>query len=329
MTNLLDDLLDVSRISRDKLILRTERLELAAAIDQAVEIARPLIDARDHALTLELPPEPIMLDGDPTRLAQIFSNLLTNAAKYSEKGKPIRLNASRRGSEVVVSVKDDGIGIIAENLPRVFEMFSQIQTALNRSHGGLGIGLALVRKLVEMHGGSISAYSDGLNRGSEFIVRLPVADAFIPEATNPAAHGKSAQMQKHRILVADDLHDNAESMKMLLAVMGHEVRTAHDGAQAVQVAEEFRPGVVLLDIGMPKLNGYEACRRIREQPWGKDMILIALTGWGQDEDKRRTQAAGFNHHLVKPVNTATLINLLAGLDESYRDELKGKPLRPA
>lgn len=329
MTYLLDDLLDVSRITRDKLILRIKRVELTAVIEQAVEIARPLIDARDHALTLELPPEPVLLDGDPMRLAQIFSNLLTNAAKYSDKGTLIRLNAVRSGNEIVVSVKDRGIGIVAENLPRVFEMFNQAQTALNRSHGGLGIGLALVRKLVEMHGGIVVAHSAGPNRGSEFIIRLPVAEDFVPKELKPDTNSNIASTQKFRILVADDLHDSAESMKMLLGVMGHEVRTAHDGAQAVEVAEEFRPCVALLDIGMPKLNGYEACRRIRSEPWGKDMILIALTGWGQDEDKRRTQEAGFNHHLVKPVDIAALINLLDGLNERCRNESREKPLRTA
>jgi CheY-like chemotaxis protein/two-component sensor histidine kinase len=313
MARLLDDLLDVSRISLNKLELRTERVELAAVCDAALETSRPVIEAGSHELTVTLPPEPIHLEADPVRLAQVFANLLNNAAKYTEEGGRIRLTAERQGSDVIVSVKDSGIGIAAEMLPRIFEIFSQAKPALVRSQGGLGIGLSLAKGLVELHGGSIEVRSDGTGRGSEFVVRLPVA-AETP-AREPARPSDDEQepATKCRILIVDDNQDSADSLAMLLTIMGNEVGTAYDGEQAVEAAEAIRPDVVLLDIGMPKLNGYDACRRIREQPWGQGMFLIALTGWGQEEDRRRTEAAGFNRHMVKPVDPDVLLKLLAAL----------------
>ncbi len=314
MTRLVDDLLDVSRISRNRLELRRQRVELAAVVDVALETSRPLLEASGHALTVTLPPEPIWLDADPVRLAQVFSNLLNNAAKYTAAGGHLHLAAEHPGSDVVVAVKDNGIGIAAEILPHIFEMFSQATPALDRSQGGLGIGLSLVKGLVELHGGSIVAHSDGLGEGSEFVVRLPVAVLTpVPEPAQPGEEGAPPGAAKCRLLIVDDLKDSADSLAMMLRLTGHEVQTAYDGEQAIEAAGVFRPDVVLLDIEMPKLNGYDACRRIREQPWGQTMYLVALTGWGQEEDRRRTEEAGFHHHVVKPVDPAALMKLLAEL----------------
>jgi CheY-like chemotaxis protein len=247
------------------------------------------------------------------RLAQAFSNLLNNAARYTEAEGHIRLSVERQGSDVVVSVKDDGIGIAAEALPRIFEMFAQAKPALERSQSGLGIGLSLVKGVVELHGGRVEARSDGPGRGSEFIVRLPVVVEKLVQEAPPGDEGEPPCVAKCRILIVDDLMDSADSLAILLRMTGHEVHTAYDGEEAVIAAEKFRPEVVLLDIGMPRLNGYDACRRIREKPWGKDIFLIAVTGWGQDDDRRRTEEAGFNCHMVKPVNPRDLMKVLAGL----------------
>jgi PAS domain S-box-containing protein len=308
MARLLDDLLDVSRLSLHKLRLRKGRVTLASVIDSALETSRPLIDAGRHELRVTLPDEPVHLDADPVRLAQVFANLLNNAAKYTDRGGVIRLTAERGGGEVVATVKDTGIGIAAEVLPRIFETFSQATPALERAQGGLGIGLSLVRGLVELHGGSVVARSDGPGAGSEFTVRLPAAAA--PRREQPPGGVAPPSPAGCRIVAADDCRDAADSLAMLLRLMGNEVRTAGDGQEAVEVAEAFRPDVALLDIGMPRLNGYEVARRIREQPWGKDVFLVALTGWGQEEDRRRSQEAGFNSHLVKPVDPAALEQLL-------------------
>src|SRR5581483_3839709 len=287
--------------------------ELAAVLQSAVEASRPLIEAQGHELTVTLPPEPTYLEADPTRLAQAFANLLNNAAKYSERGGRIWLTAERRGGEVLVSVRDTGIGIAAAHLPRLFEMFSQIEPALERSQGGLGIGLALVRGLVELHGGTIEARSAGIGRGSEFLVRLPVVEAQAEARLEPV-NGEAEKMRAvrpSRILVVDDNRDAADSLALMLRITGHQTETAYDGLEAVHAAATFRPQVLLLDIGLPKMSGYEAARHIREQPWGKGMALIALTGWGQEEDKRRALEAGFDHHLTKPVEAAALEKLLA------------------
>ncbi len=313
LVRLVDDLLDVSRISRGKLELRKERVDLAVVLNNAVETCRPLIDSNGHKLTVGMPAQPVFVDADVTRLAQAFANLLSNAAKYSERGGRIALTAERQGGDAVVSVKDGGVGIPPDMLPKIFEMFTQVDRTLERSQGGLGIGLTLVKKLVDMHGGSVEAKSDGDGRGSEFVVRLPMASAAVREVKPSSEEDEPAcPSGQCRILVADDNEDAADSLAMMLQIMGNEVRTTNDGLQAVEAAEAFRPDVILLDIGMPKLNGYEVCRRIREQPGGKKVVLIALTGWGQEQDKRRSQEAGFDHHMVKPVDPAALEKLLAG-----------------
>jgi PAS domain S-box-containing protein len=317
MVRLIDDLLDVSRISRNKMELRRSRVLLGDVLSSAVETARPAIEEAGHELTVSLPPEPTHLYADLTRLAQVFGNLLTNSAKYTPRGGHIWLSAERQGEGVVVSVRDDGIGIPAEYLRSIFDMFSQVDRTIERSTGGLGIGLALVRGLVEMHGGSVTGESPGAGRGSTFTVRLPVlrerAEA-APES--PAVEGPRADRPRRRILVVDDNRDSAASMAMMLRLTGNEVRTAHDGMEAVEVAGSFQPEVVLMDVGMPRLNGYEAARRVREQPWGRSVVIIALTGWGQEGDKLQSREAGCDGHLVKPVSLPDLEKLLAELEAS-------------
>ena len=321
MTRLVDDLLDISRITRGKIVLQRERVSVGQILADAVEASRPLIDQAGHQLTITLPRELIFVDGDPARLAQIFGNLLTNAAKYTDRGGNIWVTAERQGSDILVSVRDTGIGISAEHLPRLFDMFSQVSPALERSQGGLGIGLALVRSLVEMHGGRVEARSAGLGQGSEFLVRLPrVCDPPRKPATvvGNSLGQENGHAPQFRILVADDNVDSAQSLAMMLSIMGHEVRTAHDGLGAVELAAEFRPDVFLLDIGMPKLNGYEAARQIRQQPWGEKALLAALTGWGQEDDRRRAIEAGFDHHFTKPIDPAALEFLLKGYEHHIR-----------
>ena len=311
MVRLVDDLMDVSRISRDKLELKQERVDLAKVVQSAVETSRPLIDQMGHRLSVRLPPQPVYVDADPTRLAQVFLNLLNNSAKYTEAGGRIELTAERHGSDVVVSVRDNGIGIPAENLPSVFDLFSQVASGLYRSQGGLGIGLSLVRRLVEMHGGSITAESGGLGLGSTFAVRLPMVSQGSPPESPETE--EAVATSKLRILIVDDNRDSTDSLAMMLKLMGNEIRTAYDGEQAVAVAEASRPDVILLDIGLPNMNGYEVCRRIRAAAGDRKLIVIAQTGWGQDEDRQRTQAAGFDYHLVKPVDPQSLMKLLTEL----------------
>jgi PAS domain S-box-containing protein len=319
MVRLIDDLLDMSRISQGKVQLRKERVELKAVVHSAVEAVQPLIQAQAHELTVTLPSQPIYLDADATRLAQVISNLLNNAAKYTEKSGHIWLSAEPQRNAAVISVRDTGIGIAAEHLPHVFEMFSQVAPALERSQGGLGIGLSLVRRLVEMHGGTVEAQSGGIGKGSEFIVRLSVVETQVQPGERAAQGEKHQSGPKRRILVVDDNRDAADSMAMMLSMTGHETRTAYDGLEAVQAAAGFQPDVVLLDIGLPKMNGYEAARHIRQQTWGKGMALFALTGWGQEEDKRRALEAGFDHHLTKPVEATFLEKLLARMNPLPRD----------
>jgi PAS domain S-box-containing protein len=313
MVRLVDDLMDVSRIRTGKLELRKERVPLVAVLNSAVETSRPLIEQMGHELTVTLPKQPLMVDADMTRLAQVFLNLLNNAAKYSDRGGHIRLNVERQGSDVVVTVTDTGIGLAADQLPHIFEMFTQIGGSLERSQGGLGIGLMLVKRLVDMHGGGVEAKSEGPGMGSEFVVRLPV----VIEASQAQVSGDddepAAPESSLRILIVDDNRDAADSLSEMLKMMGNDTRTAYDGQQGVDMAGEYRPDVILFDIGLPKLNGHEACRLIREQPWGKGVALIAVTGWGQDKDRRRSDEAGFDHHLVKPVDPQALMKLIAGL----------------
>ena len=313
MARLLDDLLEVSRITRGKLELRRERLILNDSLAAAVDTARPLIEAREHRLVVELPPTPVTIDADPVRFAQIFGNLLTNAAKYTDPGGLIHVRARIVDNDAVISVQDNGIGISPELLPQLFEMFTQATSALDRSEGGLGIGLSLARGLVVMHGGSIEARSAGLGMGSEFEVRLPAMrnpQDGVDADVEPGAHASGGR-QPLRVLVADDNRDNADSSAMLLRMAGHEVRTAYSGREALTTAAEFAPQVALLDIGMPEMNGYEVARHLRGTQWGARMLLVAVTGWGQDDDRRRAEAAGFDHHLAKPIDLATLEPLLA------------------
>ena len=312
MVRLVDDLLDVSRISSGKLELRRERVELAAVVRNAVETSRPLIDGHGHELSVELPADPVPLDADPVRLAQVLLNLLNNAAKYSERGGRIALTATVEGREVAVRVRDRGIGIAPAQLAGVFDMFAQVQTALDKSEGGLGIGLSLVKGLTAMHGGTVSVTSAGVGHGSEFVVRLPLADA-APANPPIAAPEETRRGAGRRVLIVDDNVDSAESLAELLTVCGHEVRTAHDGLAGVAAAEAFRPDVVVMDLGMPKLNGYEAARRIRSEAWGVAVVLVAQTGWGSAEDRRKSRDAGFDQHLVKPVDPAAMLKLLAAV----------------
>jgi signal transduction histidine kinase len=320
MVRLIDDLLDVSRITRNRLELKLEQVELANVLHDAVEACRPHCERAGHALTIVLPPEPIYLRADPTRLVQIFGNLLTNACKYTKPGGHIWLTAARQGNEVIVSVKDTGIGIPPVMLPKVFDLFTQIDNSLERSAGGLGIGLSLAKRLTEMHEGNVTAHSEGQDQGSEFIVRLPISSGVSSSEASSAvamsappqpAADKSRSAGARRILVVDDTRDSADSLAMLLKITGHETQTAHNGLEAIEKAESYRPNVILLDIGMPKMNGYDACRAIRGQPWGQDIKMIALTGWGQEEDRRKSKDAGFDGHLVKPVDISALLALLA------------------
>ena len=316
MARLLDDLLDIGRITHGKLELRRERLTLAQVVEDAVEISRPAITSGGHALIVSLDRRPISVDADPVRLAQIISNLLTNAAKYSNQGSRIWLTAEQQGNEICVSIRDEGIGISAEMLARVFELFAQEDVALTRAQGGMGIGLALVRALTELHGGKVEAHSDGPHKGSEFIVRLPAAPAELPSPESPGAGLAVGQIPRTTFLIADDLTDSAESLALLLRQLGHDVHTAYDGEAAFEAAAKLRPNVVLCDIGMPKLNGYELAGRIREQLWGRDMVLIAVSGWGNEDDRRRSQEAGFVHHLVKPVDFDELLAVLSSICKS-------------
>jgi PAS domain S-box-containing protein len=307
MSRLLEDLLDVSRYARSKLTLRRDVLDLAIIVANAAEIARPWIEKGSHTFDVSLPTQAILINGDLTRLAQVISNLLINAAKYTESKGHIQIVGLKEGNDVVVSVRDNGMGIAAEHLPRVFDMFSQVPSGDAVSSGGLGIGLALARGLVEMHGGQLSAHSAGPGHGSEFVVRLPVADEVsVPQPANAQAPDDSHEVVKRRILIVDDSQDSTDSLAMVMQSYGHEVCTAYDGGQAILMAEQFRPEVALIDLGMPNIDGYEVCRRIREQSWGTGMLLIAQTGWGQEFDRRRTKAAGFDHHLVKPLDLDVL-----------------------
>jgi PAS domain S-box-containing protein len=314
ITRLIDDLMDVSRISRGRIELRRTRVDLTEVLLDAVESARPLIDQRGHELRMVLPSEPIPLDADPTRLVQVFLNLLNNAAKFTAPGGRIDLTAERQGGDAVVSVKDTGVGIPAANLESIFEMFSQVEGALARSHGGLGIGLCLVKRLVNMHGGQVKAKSPGPDRGSEFLIRLPIGPERSPPC-EPADHSDDGVVPASglRILVVDDNRDAADSLAMLLGLQGHQVRVAYAGVEALEMTTSYAPDVVFLDIGMPGMDGFEVARRIRQQPGLANVVLVALTGWGQQADRSRTAEAGFNHHLVKPPDPKAVESILASL----------------
>ncbi|MEO8450396.1 MAG: PAS domain S-box protein [Gemmatimonadota bacterium] len=313
LVRLVDDLLDISRISRGKIELRRQRVDLAGVLRSAVETSRPLIEAGGHNLSITVSPRPISVDADHTRLAQVFANLLNNAAKYTKPGGRIALAVSRAGDEATVTVQDTGVGIPAHIVPKLFAMFMQVDPSLERSQGGLGIGLALAKVLVELHNGRIDAKSGGAGRGSEFTVRLPALPEVDEEDQGGAGNRPEAVSGRCRVLVVDDNEDSATSLAMVLQLMGNETAVAYDGLRALEVGAAFCPHLVFLDLGMPRLNGYDACRRIREEPWGKDAVVVALTGWGQEHDRRRTAEAGFDSHLVKPVDPAVLESLVAGL----------------
>ncbi len=322
LVRLVDDLLDVSRIGRGKIELRKEPVDVQSVVASALETSRPLIEAAGQQLTVALPPEPIYLQADPTRLAQVVSNLLNNAARYTDAGGRIELSVEPASGgcqppgEVIIRVRDTGIGIPPEMLPRIFDMFTQVDRSLERSQGGLGIGLTLVQRLVEMHGGRVEAHSPGPGQGSEFVVRLPVVAAPAPRPPSwtitPAGEGGAA-LSGCRILVVDDSHDTAESLAMILRLSGHEVHLAFDGPGAIAAALTHRPDVALLDIGLPGMNGYEVARCLREDHGLTQTVLVALTGWAQTEDRRRAQEVGFAHHLVKPVEPEALHRLLLSL----------------
>lgn len=311
LTHLVDDLLDIARINRGRIELRKERLDLGALLRAAVDAERPACEAKSIALTTALPEGPVAVVGDPTRLAQAVGNLLNNACKFTDPGGRITVALERESGNAVVRVTDSGVGIAPEDLRHVFEMFKQADATLERSRGGLGLGLTLVKQLIEAHGGTVTAASEGLGRGSKFVLHLPAPDGPLePAGQHFPADGMPASSTPQRILVVDDSSDNAESLAMVLRLQGHDVRTAHDGAAALDLAEAWRPGIMLLDIGLPVMNGYDVARRLADRPWRSSMQLIALTGWGQATDRDRSAAAGFDAHLVKPVPLGTLFGLL-------------------
>jgi PAS domain S-box-containing protein len=319
LVRLVDDLLDLNRVTHNRLELRKERVELAAVVKHALETTQPLLQAAGHELTVTLPPQQCILYADSVRLAQVFANLLSNSCKYTEPGGAIALTAQCIDGNVVVSVKDNGIGIPPDQLQEVFGMFMQLDSSLAHAQGGLGIGLTIVQQLVTMHGGTVEARSPGLGRGSEFVVRLPIETSDAVESTEVPSGAQSAKAL--RILVVDDNPDAAVSLATLLELEGHEPVAVHDGAAALEAVAQHQPDVVLLDIGLPQMNGHEVCRRLRDLPNGKELVIIALTGWGQDDDRRKSEDAGFDAHLVKPVHYAQLASLLGSL--SARDRRSG------
>jgi PAS domain S-box-containing protein len=312
MVRLVDDLFDVSRITRGTFELRQERVDIRAVAAAALEISKPVVQARKHSLTIDLPSHSLHVQADQARLAQVISNLLNNSARYTPEGGEISLTIRQQDRQVVLAVRDNGIGIPPEMLAHVFDMFTQVNGALPVSQGGLGIGLTLVRNLVEMHGGVVEAKSEGVGKGSEFVVRIPLVEpnALRAGPVEPQAVKPSKNAPAQRVLVVDDNVDAAESLGRMLRLLGNEVRTAHDGPAAFDLAIDFIPEVILLDIGLPGMNGLEVARRLRQLPGLRDCLLIAQTGWGQDEDRRRTSEAGFDHHLVKPLNLAVLQKFL-------------------
>jgi PAS domain S-box-containing protein len=320
LTRLVDDLMEVSRITTGRVQLRHDRVVVSGIVDRAVETARPLMERHQHELTVSLPPQPIWLDADAARLEQVVVNLLTNAAKYTGEGGHIWLDVQQEDDECVLRVRDTGVGIAPELLPRIFDLFTQAERSLDRSQGGLGIGLALVQRLVEMHGGTVQVVS-ALGHGSEFVVRLPVATQE-PGAKSQESGIKAADScpltpdSRLRVLVVDDNIDMAQTLALLLKTSGHDVRTAHTGPAALEVALDHRPNVVLLDIGLPGLNGYEVANRLRQQPALRNVVLVAMTGYGQETDRKRSQEAGFDHHLVKPTDFGKVREILAAVSKN-------------
>ena len=316
MSRLIDDLLNVSRISSGRMELRRMPVNLVDVAQDAVDSSRSAITAAGHVLTLEFPPTPVYVDGDPVRLTQVFSNLLNNACKYTDPGGRIHLSVENHHGEAQFTVIDNGIGIAADQLGRIFDLFAQVDQSLSRGQGGLGIGLSLVRSLVDLHGGAVTAYSKGLSKGAKFVVRLPALAVPMPRPALTAGKQAEAAVKGHRILVVDDNSDTALSLALLLQMEGNKTAVAHDGAMALAVGDRFLPDVVLLDIGLPGQSGYEVAAEIRKRRWGQRVLLIAVTGWGQEQDRKKSKSAGFDHHLVKPVDHSELTALLAGRDSS-------------
>ncbi|MGE3772829.1 MAG: ATP-binding protein, partial [Gammaproteobacteria bacterium] len=314
LVRIVDDLMDVARVSGGRLRLRTARTDLADVVEDAVSAARPFIEEAGHSLSVDVPAGPLHVNGDAARLIQVLVNLLNNAAKYTPRGGRIALRVSPTDEYVSITIADSGVGIARENLPHVFDLFySDSPEHVQLHHSGLGVGLTLARSLIEMQGGTITARSEGLGRGSEFVIRLPVAAPADATRGNeaPAADAASSAAEPHRVLIVDDNVDAAETLAMLIGTASaNEVRVANSGQEALRAAAEFRPDIALLDIGMPGMDGFELARRLREQEWGKRVTLVALTGWCQDEDKRRTKSAGFDHHFVKPADHEALQALL-------------------
>lgn len=332
LTRLVDDLLDVSRITRGKININPVPMDLHAAVGRAVETVQPMLTQRSHALVVDLAPAPLMVMGDMTRVTQIIGNVLGNAVKYTDPGGHIRIGARADGDMVEIRVRDDGIGIPSSLLPTVFDLFSQARPMNDRAGGGLGIGLALVKRLVAMHGGTVGVESAGIGQGTEFIIRLPVAGVPQPAAAHAAVSvencGAALPALRLRMLVVDDNADALMSLATMLELEGHLVRTAADGFEALRVAQEFRPGVAVLDIGMPRMDGYELARRIRAEPWGSDLQLVALTGWGQDTDRQRSRDAGFDSHWVKPLDIALFMRYLAGSSPGFQPQEASQQLPP-
>jgi CheY-like chemotaxis protein len=311
MARLLDDLLDVSRITRDQLVLRKSEVELAPIVQAAADACRPMFDAAGVALSVSLPSSPVVLEADATRLEQVFGNLLTNAAKYTKEGGRAALTTHVAGGTVSVRITDTGIGIPTEMLSAIFDMFVQVDASPAASGGGLGIGLSLVKRLIELHGGTVVAESAGEGLGSTFVVTLPVLVS--QPRVSPHAESQAKVVRSRRVLIVDDDEDSGEILSLLLQSAGHVTRVARDGVSALSEAAAFRPELVLLDLGLPGASGHDVCRRMRAEPWGASIFIAALTGWGQEQDRRLTAEAGFDRHFVKPVDPEELLSLLARL----------------
>jgi CheY-like chemotaxis protein len=312
MSRLLEDLLDVSRFVHGELELRNSVTDLTTVLGTSIEAARPLLDGKQHTLSVDLPQEAVRVWADPVRLNQVFTNLLINAAKYTDAGGRIALRAAREPDGVVVSVRDNGIGISTEMMPQIFRLFARDKGARVRSEGGLGIGLALAHGLVSLHGGTIEVRSEGPGCGSEFVVRIPVGMAAEDHAATPDGEEVVIGIRL-KVLVIDDNKDVADTCSMLIELSGHQVKVAYSGSEGMGIAEWFRPQVILTDIGLPDIDGYEFAQKIRATPWGRTAVLVAITGWGAQESKQQSAVAGFNHHLTKPIDPKTIEALLASL----------------
>jgi CheY-like chemotaxis protein len=314
MVHLVDDLMDISRITQGKVELRKEHILLKDILHHAVETAQPLIEKRNHHLNITLPDEPIWLNADAIRISQIFSNLLNNAAKYTDEGGQIELVVENTDKKVIISIRDNGIGIPEHMISHIFDMFLQVDNSLERSQGGLGIGLTLVKNLVKMHEGSITVHSKGLGKGSLFSVTLPLVNVQ-KTVTSEVQKPQQEALSSLRLLVVDDNQASAQTLGWMMEIFGHEIRLAHNGPNAIEIAHNYRPDAVLLDIGLPGMNGYDVCKAMRADPMMKDVVIIAQTGWSQDEHRRLSEEAGFNYHLVKPVDMNNLQQILSNISQ--------------